>query len=118
MAECAFCGHEVPLDAAQCPSCLRAVQPQPESAPEPEVYDLSGDLAEPAADIPVEWEGGAVYALELAARCPHCRESIRTIRVLRLKRTQVTFTSTLPRGGRALVCPECGRILSVELNTL
>ena len=116
MAHCAFCGIDVPIEATECPSCHHAVGA--ESAPDSEVYDLSESLADQPAEIPVEWEGGAVYTLELAARCPSCKESIRTIRVLRLKRTQVTFTSTLPRNGRALVCPECGRILSVELGTL
>ena len=80
-----------------------------------ETYELSVD---DAAEIPAEWQGGAVYELEVAARCPHCRNVIRTVRVIRLKRTHVTFTSTLPRGGRALACPACERILSVELAAL
>jgi len=62
--------------------------------------------------------GGAVYALEFPAQCPHCAESIRTIRVLRLLRTQVSFTSTLPRKGYLIVCPECERVLSAELSGL
>jgi hypothetical protein len=77
------------------------------------VYDL-GDVD---TKIPANWQSVAVYTLELTARCPHCREPIRTIRVLRLTRTQVPFTSILPRGGRAMVCPECERILSIELST-
>ena len=80
-----------------------------------EAYELSVD---DSGEIPAEWQGGASYELELPARCPYCREAIRTLRVLRLKRTQVTFTSTLPRGGRALVCPACERILSAELAAL
>ncbi len=48
----------------------------------------------------------------------HCREPIRSLRVLRLTRTQVSFTSPLPRGGRALVCPLCERIISAELSGL
>ena len=82
-----------------------------------EAYELElpgGDTAE----IPAEWQGGAEYTMELPARCPHCREIIRTIRVLRLKRSQVTFTSTLPRGGRLMVCPQCERIISAELTAL
>ena len=67
------------------------------------------------AEIPSEWQSAAVYTLELPARCPHCREPIRTLRVIRLLRTQVSFTSPLPRGGRALVCPLCERIISAEL---
>ncbi len=63
-----------------------------------------------------EWQAAAVYTLELPARCPHCREPIRTLKVLRLTRTQVTFTSNLPRSGRVLVCPLCERIISAELT--
>ena len=69
-----------------------------------------------AEEIPAEWQAGAIYTLELPARCPHCREPIRTLRVLRLLRTQVTFTSPLPRSGRVLVCPLCERIVSAELS--
>jgi hypothetical protein len=42
--------------------------------------------------------------------------AIRTIRVLRLTRTQVPFTSILPRGG-CMLCPQCERISSIELST-
>jgi len=70
------------------------------------------------AEIPSEWQSVAVYTLELPARCPHCREPIRSLRVLRLSRTQVAFTSPLPRSGRALVCPLCERIISAELSGL
>ena len=69
-------------------------------------------------EIPAEWQGGAVYTLELPARCPYCLVQIRTVRVLKLKRTQVAFTSTVPRGGRVIICPECSRILSAELAAL
>ena len=62
------------------------------------------------------WEAAAVYTLELPARCPHCREPILTLRALRMTRTQVTFTSPLPRAGRVLVCPLCERIISAELS--
>ena len=107
MAQCRFCTEELPSAATQCPLCLRAV-----------ADDDAYELPDGPAEIPVEWQGGAVYALELPARCPHCRELIYTVRVLRLKRAQVTFTSTLPRGGRVIVCPECERIISAELTTL
>ena len=78
------------------------------------VYELStGD-----AEIPSEWSSTSIYSLEAAVRCPHCREPIQTLRVLRLTRTQVAFTSTLPRSGRAIVCPQCERIISAELGGL
>jgi len=33
-------------------------------------------------------------------------------------RTQASFTSTLPRKGYVVVCPECERMLSAELSGL
>ena len=89
----------------------------PETAEGGETYEieLPSDAVE---EIPVEWRMGAVYTLELAVRCPHCLVPIRTVRVLKLKRTQAAFTSTVPRGGRVIVCPECDRILSAELTAL
>src|SRR5436190_6236662 len=71
-----------------------------------------------AVEIPTEWQAVAVYSLESPARCPHCREPIRTLRALRLSRTQVAFTSSLPRGGRVLVCSLCECIVSAELGGL
>jgi hypothetical protein len=79
-----------------------------------DAYELPADVQ--AAEIPEEWQGGAIYTLELPVRCPHCRDSIRTLRVLKLARTQVSFTSTLPRNGRAFACPQCEKLLSVELS--
>ena len=70
------------------------------------------------AAIPDEWQAGAVYTIEQPVRCPHCREPMRTVRVLRLSRTNVSFTSTLPRGGRVFACPHWERMLSVELSVM
>ena len=86
-------------------------------APEQDdAYDL-GEVDEAAAEeIPPDWQNGAIYTLENPVKCPHCREAIRTLRVVRLLRTQVTFTSPLPRAGRVLVCPSCEKILSAELS--
>jgi hypothetical protein len=81
-----------------------------------DVYELSA--AEAAEPIPAEWLGAAMYTLELPVRCPHCDEAIHTIRIIGLTRSQVAFTSTLPRKGRVAVCPECDRILPVELSGL
>jgi len=61
---------------------------------------------------------GAVYSLEFSTRCPHCSSAISSVRVSRLLRTQVSFTSTLPRKGYILVCPECEGILSAALSGL
>ena len=78
-----------------------------------ETFDI-GDVE--GGEIPTEWQGGAVYTLETAVKCPHCREVIRTVGAVRLLRTQVTFTSPLPRAGRVLICPQCEKILSAELS--
>jgi GAGA factor len=83
---------------------------------EDDVYEIAVDLD--AAEIPTEWRSSAQYELEQPAKCPYCRAMIRTLRVLRLTRTNVSFTSTLPRSGRAMVCPECDRILSAEVSGL
>ena len=107
MRTCTACGEHLPDGATQCPLCLVAVQDE-------EIYELSST----AEGIPAEWEGGAVYTLELPARCPHCKEIVRSLRVLRLKRTQVSFTSPLPRGGRAIVCTSCQAIISADVSTL
>ena len=108
MRTCSACGEKLPDGATQCALCLVAVPD------ELEVYDLSAETT----TIPPEWEGGAVYTLELPARCPHCKELVRSLRVLRLKRTQVSFTSPLPRGGRAIVCTSCQGIISADVSTL
>jgi hypothetical protein len=111
MATCAHCSGEIPANVEACPICLEKTAGG-EEAFELELPSESGE------EIPAEWQGGAVYTLELPARCPYCLVQIRTVRVLKLKRTQVAFTSTVPRGGRVIICPECTRILSAELAAL
>lgn len=80
-----------------------------------DAYDLADETG---SEIPTEWQTVALYTLEQPARCPGCREPIRSLRVVRLTRTQVSFTSSLPRGGRVLVCPSCERIVSAELSVI
>ena len=109
MRTCTACGEGLPDGATKCPLCLVAVQD------DDDVYDLSSATI---GGIPPEWEGGAVYTLELPARCPHCNQMVRSLRVLRLKRTHVSFTSPLPRGGRAIVCTSCQGIISADVSTL
>jgi hypothetical protein len=58
----------------------------------------------------------AEYALEYPAVCPSCRETIKTVRAIRLLRTRVNFTSTLPRHGRAVICPLCRVVLNAALT--
>lgn len=69
-------------------------------------------------EIPAKWLTVATYDLELPARCPHCRDPIRTLKIVKLSRSKVSFTSTLPRSGRAIVCPQCECIVSVEISGL
>ena len=77
----------------------------------PDLEEVKAD----AEEILGNWQDVAEYTLELPARCPHCREPIHTVRVVRMTRSKVQFTSTLPRTGRAFVCPVCERLLSIEL---
>ena len=58
----------------------------------------------------------AEYDLEASLRCPQCKKEITSLRVVRLLRGKVPFTSPLPRRGHAIVCPSCSNILSAELG--
>jgi hypothetical protein len=60
----------------------------------------------------------AVYRLETPVKCPHCGETVSTLKAVRLLRDTVNFTSTLPRRGRVLSCPSCQAILPAELTNL
>jgi hypothetical protein len=80
------------------------------------VYDLTE--VEQSAPRHKHADKGAVYSLEFPTRCPQCCSEISVVRVSRLLRTQVSFTSTLPRKGYIIVCPECDGILSAELSGL
>jgi DNA-binding response OmpR family regulator len=92
---------------------VRAVllQAAAESGAEP--VGVSASTSEVAAQ---RQSSDAVYRLESAVRCPQCRDTISTLQAVRLLRTQVNFTSTLPRRGRVLVCPSCAAIVSAELT--
>ena len=107
MAECAFCHEPLPGGASRCIACGQA------AASADDVYELP----DAETTIPANWQTAALYTLDSPVRCPHCREPIRTVRVVRMTRTQVPFTSSLPRGGRAITCPQCERVLSMELST-
>ena len=39
-----------------------------------------------------------------------------TLKAIRLVRTQVNFTSTLPRRGRVIACPICLAVVPAELS--
>jgi hypothetical protein len=101
---CRYCSKFLPPHAKTCPSCLHDVDG------DKDVYELA-----PEAGLGVGLLGGAIYALEQPAKCPQCRESINTLKVVGLTRKEVAFTSTLPRKGRVIVCPKCSQIISAEL---
>ena len=70
------------------------------------------ELTEP---LPTPPSFEAEYALESPLKCPHCKDTITTLQVLRLVRTRVNFISMLPRRGYVIVCPACHQIISAEL---
>jgi hypothetical protein len=109
-------------DAAvrNCDPVRRSPEParrMPRAAADDEnVYDLTDAAPPHRRHKPAD--RGAVYSLEFPTRCPQCCTEINSVRVSRLLRTQVSFTSTLPRKGYIIVCPECDGILSAELSGL
>jgi hypothetical protein len=131
---CAFCCEPLMPNEKYCSRCLHQVAvssieahdaPVPVSSPaarkapvtvsSTEVHDAP---AAPPASARAPSGAGAMYALESSVRCPQCENDIRTLKVLRVLRTQVSFTSTLPRKGYVIVCPECDHLLSAELSGL
>lgn len=74
----------------------------PESIPREEGVDIRDSDAE--------------YTMEYPAVCPVCGQTITTVKVVRLLRIKVNFTSTLPRHGRMVICPSCRTILSATLT--
>ncbi len=71
-----------------------------------------------AADAPQATEPAieAEYTLETPVRCPACGERTSTLKAVRLVRARVNFTSTLPRRGRVVACPNCLAIVPAELT--
>ena len=132
---CAFCCEPLMPNEKYCSRCLHQVAvtiaevldaPVPVSRPaapvapaavsRPESHDAP-PVATPASGR-AHSGAGAMYTLESSVRCPQCETDIRTLKVLRVLRTQVSFTSTLPRKGYVIVCPECDHLLSAELSGL
>ena len=60
----------------------------------------------------------AEYALESPVSCPQCRQEVQAVQVVRLLRSRVNFTSTLPRKGYVILCSSCRAILSANLGSL
>lgn len=66
--------------------------------------------------IPEESRPEAEYTLESPVRCPACAELMTSVRAIRLIRVHVNFTSTLPRRGHVIVCPNCHAVIPAELS--
>jgi len=80
--------------------------------------DLDDDTISSAIQEEPEQMTDAEYTLECPIRCPSCGRKITSVRAVRLLRSQVNFTSTLPRRGRIVVCPQCTSALPAELTNL
>ncbi len=61
--------------------------------------------------IESQTEAEAIYQLESAVNCPHCSSLLETVLVVRLLRTRVNFTSSLPRRGYLCTCPDCRKVI-------
>ena len=135
--QCRYCTETLPPGARECPLCLREVSDpaaqrrmmmnQPATHPGTRASAGSSIPAMVAAAPPITMTahdaagavaGGAVYTLESPAQCPECDTEITTINVIRVMRTQVSFTSTLPRKAYVITCPSCRKLLSAGLSGL
>jgi hypothetical protein len=66
--------------------------------------------------VPSGYFGDAEYLLEIPLPCPHCRQVMQSVVIVRMLRSRVNFVSSLPRRGHAIACPACRGILSMELG--
>jgi CheY-like chemotaxis protein len=85
---------------------------QGNASPEQQLEADAAQEMAPSAEERIEVE----YTLESPVRCPACGERIVTLKAIRLVRTQVNFTSTLPRRGRVIACPICLAVVPAELS--
>ena len=136
---CRFCTEVLPPGARECPLCLREVSdpaadrhpaigqtPAVDSGNPPTGTSMAAATLAGVAPMPAltpesaasAASGGAVYTLETPAECPECGTEINTIHVIRVLRTQVSFTSTLPRKAYVIACPSCRKLLSAGLSGL
>jgi hypothetical protein len=83
---------------------------------EPAVDDQAASAPLSAAVQQARKEIEAEYALEHPVRCQACGETVDHLKAVRLLRTRVNFTSTLPRRGRVIVCPLCHAMVPAELT--
>ena len=92
----------------------RAIKPVEEEE-EPAAVEETGATAEERQMLQ-ETNIEAEYTLEHPVRCPACGERIAALKAVRLVRTHVNFTSTLPRRGRVMACPHCLAVVPAELT--
>ena len=57
----------------------------------------------------------AAYALEATVKCPLCSAHLASVHVVRLLRSKVNFTSTLPRRGYVAICPSCRGVIPAAI---
>lgn len=84
---------------------------QPDRVPEEEPPTPS-----PAVSTDHKWTSEVEYTLEAPVKCSACGERITVVKAIRLLRSHVNFTSTLPRRGRIVVCPHCLAAIPAELT--
>jgi hypothetical protein len=129
--QCRYCTETIPPGARQCPLCLRDVAPSRADARKAPAHaspfpPYRAPVGKASAGAPTQGAEagdanvatGAVYTLESPAVCPECDAEIGAIHVIRVLRTQVSFTSTLPRRAYVITCPSCRRLLSGGLSGL
>lgn len=89
---------------------------QQEETDLPPPRDLPPSSASADQEVGPPQSSEAIYRLESPVRCPRCGDTVSMLKVVRLLRTQVNFTSTLPRRGRVAVCPNCLSVVPAELS--
>lgn len=94
---------------------VRMIVPLDAQAP-PGRREVTAPSTPPSLGVAQGSSADAEYRLESAVKCPRCGEAISTLRAVRLLRTHVNFTSTLPRRGRVITCPSCFTIVPAELT--
>jgi hypothetical protein len=71
-------------------------------------------MAQPEIETDTSFE--AEYTLETPVSCPNCKGEISSVHVVRLLRSRINFTSTLPRRGHVILCGSCRAMLSANLG--
>lgn len=87
------------------------------ATPEEPAADVVEETASTIAELQTQLDKiDAEYSLECPVRCPSCGDTISTLKAVRLLRAHVNFTSTLPRRGRLVVCPNCLAVVPADLS--